>query len=910
MNDFRQELERVRNRWRTGLTASVLLDLAGGLAVALVVLGLLDLLLALESEWRLALSAAVCAALLSTTAIRLFRILMLLPRDAAVYADRLLKSRRRETLAAFELQGALKPDASPLADFFIGSCIREAAVRLRALPDPFPAKAWRAARRRSIWALAILCVPALLSPRAAFLQAGRILAPYADIPPFSRYVFTVTPEAPRVIYGSDQVVGAIITGAPVRGPVQFVTRQTGQSHETPCFQGSPTNFAQRLERVMQPMEFCFRVGRARSRWHRVTVLLEPHIEAVEVRLTPPAYSLKPWRTFVLGSEPLAGLSGTRVELVVKSNRPLLKGALTVTPLDGISHAVTVAGVRTNGTGLAFAWAIERNARLSVMVTDVLGAPAREPLKTVQELVPDEPPRVTLNQPTMFSLATPSVSIPVQADVQDDLGLRRTDLFRSVMGYRSRSEPGEVAPGSTMCDVTGRLDLARLGVEPGQVIEVLVEAVDTNPDLTGLGASDVARIQIISEEDYAEWVRARTTLDAFRERFSGAAERYEKLRTALQTARDSLQAGELNPDQAAQTMGELETLATETAQGMTELASQFAAYDLEKKLSQAALALAGPLETALANPGWKSNDSAARLSALDAALSALGAGAEIRKVAEQAEETAEVARVMALAAWFKALVDRQELLVRRLERYAAGEREVIDPRVLTRTQEAIRTELETLVKELNARATGLDDTYEPLRTSALDFLWTLNGLDVPTPMLACAAACRNDKAREAWTEGARALEKLRAMLSQCKGSGFGGLCDGALRFKVPGDLSETLAQMLKALSQQYADGVGQGRTGAAGIGLSGSSEGSSSDGYSALDIPVYGPPRSNPFQGGSGATGEGDGAGQRAGGDPRAAVREVLKGDDTRKVNGTGVTLETVPIKYRDAVKSFYSEERP
>jgi hypothetical protein len=582
------------------------------------------------------------------------------------------------------------------------------------------------------------------------------------------------------------VVGVVITGAPVNEPVQFMTRQGGRIHETPCFQGSPTQFAQRLERVMQPVEFCFRTGRARSRWHRLTVLLEPHIESASLKLVPPAYSRLPERVFRLGSEPLAGLRGTAAEMTIHCNRPLRDGTLVVTPLDGSAHTLAVEGVRGAPNELVFSWTLERPSRLSLTVRDRIGTPGREPLRAGQDITPDEPPRVTLTTPALFSLATPSVTVPVEGDVQDDIGLQRADLFRGVMGYRPRGEVVDLRPGAVLGEVTGRLDLARLGVEPGQVIEVVAEAVDNNPDLTGIGASDVARIQIISEEEYAEMIRNQTTLDQFEERFRAVADRVEALRKQLQETRDALAGGRLAPEEGARRMKELEALAGGTAAGLRELADAFSAFDLEKKLAEAAGETAGALETALANAGWKSGDAAGRAAAMEAALAALGGERTIGEAAERAEEAAEVARVMACATVFKALVDRQEMLVWRLERYSAGERQTLDAGVLAKTQDSVREELEALMADLDKRAAALPDDYVELRTSAFDFLYALRALEVPVPMTEGAAASRNDRAREAWVQGSRALEKLRAMLSQSGGGCFGGMCNGKLTFDVPDD----------------------------------------------------------------------------------------------------------------------------
>ena len=150
-------------------------------------------------------------------------------------------------------------------------------------------------------------------------------------------------------------------------------------------------------------------------------------------------------------------------------------------------------------------------------------------------------------------------------------------------------------------VSGRLDLAKLGVEPGQVIELVAEAADTNPDLSGIGASDVARIQIISEEEYAEMVRLRTTLAAFRERFEAVDRKAAELLKEVEAAREAMKDGKMEEAQAAETMRELKRKVKELAGGLQELAGAFAAYDLEKKLASTAAEMADTLEQALARP---------------------------------------------------------------------------------------------------------------------------------------------------------------------------------------------------------------------------------------------------------------------------------------------------------------------
>jgi len=906
-----RELARIRNGWRRGAAAAVCLAWLGYAALTLAALCWLDLLLAFTPAWRMALGVAAALALAGWLVLRLLRVLSFNARAAAVYADRALASRRREALSALELETAAAARSSPILAYLLDVSLRRAVERLREIRKPRPAARLRTARRRLLWCLAVALGPALVVPRAGSTLAARFLFPHRDIPPYSRYVFDVSPAQPRVVYGANQVISVTIAGAPVRQPVRFVTRRGRRTHEGACFQASPTQYAQRLERLMQPLEFCFRVGRARSRWHAVELLLRPHVEATRVRITPPAYADKPVHEPELGTEPLAGLRGSRVALTVRSNRPLRSGTLRITPTEGLQHTRLVQATQTGLNELTFDWRLLNNARLAVMIRDILGTAARKPLIIAQQRIPDEPPRVALAEPPPFSLATPSVRVPFYGTVEDDLGIRRADLLRSLVGYRDRARPVQVAPGAALCEVTGQLALAELGVEPGQVVELTVEAADTNPDLTGIGASDVARVQIISDAEYAEILRAQIAVGAFEKRFQTFAAQYHDMVRALQELADAVRSGALTEREAARRMQELRSRIEANAQAMEQLAQDFSAFDLERQLARAAAEMAEKLRQNLAHPGWQPGADLVQMrKAREQFLAMLGLDrSRIKRLAADAAEAAALGRVMECAAWYATLVDRQEMLVRRLERYAAGERDRLDPRAMGRNQDRIREELVALADQLTIRANALPDDYAALRESALAFVAALRRLEIPPTMNECSSACRNQNARAARTRGAEALEKMRELLSAGDGS-FGGLCDGKMLFKVPtGDVGSTMSQMLAGLMQRYSQAVGAGRgIGAAGLGMAGAWDGSYYSGYSGLKIQVYGPQRQSPYDATS-ARGRGRGEGTGRGGDRRRPelVRERMRADE-RRTSGSGLPLATVPVRYRAAVAIFYGEQ--
>lgn len=905
--EFTDELARIRNAWRRGLAVGALMDLAAIAMVSIAAICWLDLLIAMGSGWRLGISAATAVALAAVLALRVIRLARLDNRAAAIHADKLLASRRREVLSAFELARLEAASTPAMILYCIGTCVAAATARLRSIEDPRPHAAIRAARKRLFIAAAIVFLPALLNPLAALTLAGRLFVPLADIPPWSPYRFAVDPERPQIIYGGDATINVAISGAPIRKSVTFATRQGDRTQEVDCYHGGTAHFAQRIERVTQPIDFCFRVGRARSRWHRVEVLLQPVVESAEVRLTPPAYSRRPERTFALGAEPLSGLRGSKVEMLVRSNRPLGSGTMTLAPTDGISAARTIEGEGRGLSGTTFSWTLDFSALVKVQIRDIQGTPAREPMRISQDVIPDAPPKVSIEEPAPFSLATPSVTVPISGYAEDDLSLRRVELLRGLVGYRQRGMEIDGAPGASACTVTGALNLAPLGIEPGQVIEILIEAMDSNPDLTGIGASGIARVEIISDEAYADIVRKQTTLAEFSARFAELAESVDALARELAAAQQALAGETAAAEKAAARIPALRERVRETAKHMRQLASDFAAFDLEERLSETANDIAFGLEKTLGHPGWEAADRAAMAKAIEESLGALGRKqAEVKELSEDASSVAAVGRLMACAARYRALLDRQELLTGRLDRFAAGEKQVIDPVQLAKTQDAIREELSALGGEIEAAARDLPDGYEDLRDSAREFSGALRELKIPKPMSSCALACRNGRSREARDEGLRALELMRQLISNCD---MGGLCKGGIAFVVPADLSATMAQMLEALMQRYGSGTGSGLAGGAGLGLAGFGDGGRLDGYSMPDVPVYGPPRrslANTFAGRERGDGRAGGGGMAQ----KANVNERVRSQEKEPVKGRGAIIEAVPARYRDAVKAFYGREKP
>ncbi len=921
--DFLSRLGRFKRAWQAGLAVALLLRLAGWAVLAATVYFAADFFLALGETVRAWLNLLIPLGLAAAAAPEAARLVRLGLGETAERADRIGKHRRNEVLTAWELlcvqrQASAEPEAGALPAFLVQRSVGEAGDRLDALaPRALWPHALSARRGRLLGAYVAAALAAvLLCGIEAFLTiAPRMLWPGRDLPPFSRYRFDVTPDAPVILYGGAAEVSVTIRGAPVADQVWLMTRRSGQkrAQRAACFQEGGGRYAQRLENVTAPVEFCFAVGRARSRWHTAELQLQPQVALARVRLVPPPYTRQPAREFAAGQEDVAGVRGTKVMLTLTSNRPLKDGSLTLSrPRADKGSEQVVEGRRVSERSTAFEWTLQDDAEAKATLRDVRGTPTAEPLVLHQKRVPDEAPKTLLAEPPEFSMATPSAVIKVVGHAEDDFGIEQLDWIRAMVGFNDRAVTLKRGTAGTRSEFEMELNLGQLGVEAGQVLEFYAEALDNNPYLPGLGASGIARVKVISEADYAEMLRNREALEQFSARYEAAASTIQRITAWLEELQEAVSK---NPDQAMLAAAVKKSVSAHMAAEalFQQLACDFAAYDSEEALRQTAGEILGKLgenraelEDLMRKPG---PDNAAKVAGM---LNRLKADAEsLIQQGLDAELAAKVAKVMDGAARFQTVVRRQEGLVRRLKQRYAGKVASADLPYLTgygEDQREITKELAGFAADAAAAAEALPGEMEKLKGDTLAFLQALEQTGASNHMGQAISASRNTDAARTCREAQLALEKLKSLLqtepSSCTNS-FAGMCRGQQPDFGPEDMKKTLQQMFRSLCRKR--GVGEGRgTGSGRGGEGGEGSGTGADGYSELATPVYGPGRSPMGKTGEGAgkAGEGRGNGAPAAGrDP--PVMERVPGAGALAPSGEAVQFERLPVNYRDAVKRYF-----
>ncbi|MEZ5303194.1 MAG: hypothetical protein R3F11_21500 [Verrucomicrobiales bacterium] len=764
---------------------------------------------------------------------------------------------------------------------------------------------------------------------------SRIFSPLADIPPLSPLTFAVTPEAPEIPYGGELALNVEIGGPLGDGDqVWLITRGPGGEHRAACFREGAHSFAQRLENVVEPVEFCFAAGRARSHWHRVDVLLQPKIAMATAEITPPEYARLPARQFVVGEGGLDGLRQSEVRLAVTSNRPPYGYRAWIFGGPALDQEIAAAEAeRLSDKQVAFRWKIEGEARIEIAIEDLRGTANAEPYTLRQRVTPDQPPAVQITEPSGFALATPRSVVPLSGYAEDDLALAKVDLVRSVVGFRDRPHGmGPDAPDRRL-EFSQKLDLAALGSAPGEVIELYLEARDLNPALTGVASSEIARIQVISEDRYAAMVRQRTTLREFLLRYEALDARIQEFSEAVEALKEAAEAGDETATEKA--LAEAQEAHQRAADLFGRIADDFPAFELEKKQVESAKGIAEEFKGHGEALGDIAEGRKAAAVAAAEILEKLGRSQQqVREQRAEAESVGAAARLMEVALKFGALAREQADAARRLERFSGPnpERNPGLLRALGEAEAKLAANATALLAELAEKAAALPEGFAELAGSAKAFARRFDEFGIREDLRKAAGFAENEDGTQAHQFAKVALEKLEQLLGGPAGGGqgepgdpFAAMCQGRMEFGMPdgaGDgIGETLSQMLQALAGRTGGGQGSGM-GGMGMGLGmGAGGGDGSDGYAMggntpLNIPIFGPDRLSLDGAGPGSRAGGNpdaaggGSGRRGPGAGRAGESETIDAAaaGAEPEDRGAFTLEDVPEKYRDAVKRYFAAD--
>jgi hypothetical protein len=427
----------------------------------------------------------------------------------------------------------------------------------------------------------------------------------------------------------------------------------------------------------------------------------------------------------------------------------------------------------------------------------------------------------------------------------------------------------------------------------------MEAMDSNPAWTGVGASEVVRIEIISEEEYADLMRTRIRTEDFIARYRAALQAMQDLKKRLEEIQELCEADPSDTAALDKALEEFKDAHDRAHQLTDQLSRDFPAFAAETDFHQTLRELAKMLKEQTPQVKKLASNQADLSDTIDDLLRDLLRFEEpMNAQAETAEQIAEISRLFELSQYYLQLVRAQEQLARRLDRYP-DPAQIRDPALydsFRREETAIRERLLRFREQLVQRANDLPDDYGDLKQTALDFSEAMLTLQLSDVLEESIQAAERQDGRNMAQRVELALERMRQLLSECPG-GFGGMMQCELRFRVRENMRATLKQMMSSWAG-LAAGLGGG-TGAIGDGYSESA-------HTPLNVPMYGPGRSDTFQrmteGGHGRErgAVGGGIGDRA--------RQVLRMESGAVDGREAPPMERAPERYRDALRRYFGGE--
>ena len=487
-----------------------------------------------------------------------------------------------EIRAAIDLE--LRPTRTDsLSLGLAGLAVESASARLEKLP------AGRAVSARPMGRAAaaligiglFIAALAFAAPRLFDAEWLRWVDPFGDHPPFSRYQFRIEPGDARIIYGASIDLRARVEGGAIEKlDLMWMPDDAPKPVAVPMFPEGPGLWRATLTNVTAPGRYWARAASGRSIRHRIDVLTIPEIQAAEFRVEYPSYANRPIYEGPLPSGGLVGLPGTTVTLRLVSNRPIANGFVQLdeggAPLTPVKHG----GYEVSGQFL-----LTRAGKVRWSVTDVEGQRSAEG-STTAALVTDEAPRVRMLEPPALSFATVSAVLPVRLVAEDDFGLARVGVYRSLNDSRPLGSFEKLpARGPTRWSASSRLPLSAYGLAVGDEIKIHGRAEDSLPGRPNSAESPVAVVKIISQEDFDRMAQVRQSLEMLQSKYRAAQRRLEGLKEEL----DKLRKKRKDPldDKSREALArELDALAKqmrEAADALQKQSQQKLNYDLDEEL---------------------------------------------------------------------------------------------------------------------------------------------------------------------------------------------------------------------------------------------------------------------------------------------------------------------------------------
>ena len=314
----------------------------------------------------------------------------------------------------------------------------------------------------------------MLGPAFVRNALSAILLVQRSVEAATPYRIDVMPGNADVPKGADQTITAALTGFSAEDASLMLRRAPTAAFEAlPLVRGEDGRYEGMLFDMAAPLEYFVEADGVRSPVFKLTVVELPYVECLELEYHFPAYTgLEPQKIEYGGD--IAVLKGTEVRLRVFPTMKTTGGRVALNEKESAALTAQADG------SLTAAFKADRDGFYRIELDAPAGQrTAASPQYTIDVLT-DRPPSVSFAKPGRDTSASSIEEVYVEAQAEDDFGVRDLELVYSVNGeqektvklFGGRSRLPEVTAGHTFY-------LEELGVEAGDAVSYYARALDNS-----------------------------------------------------------------------------------------------------------------------------------------------------------------------------------------------------------------------------------------------------------------------------------------------------------------------------------------------------------------------------------------------------------------------------------------------
>jgi len=716
--------------------------------------------------WLLWFLAAAVFAALCVVRFAAFR---LRPVDAAHLVERAYPGLDDRLVSAVQLGNLESGELRGQSDALVKALIRkvEAETRDMNVARAVPTRSLLRAARSAYTVAVVFLLTMVFFPSGFSGGMYRFLDHTRAYPSPSRTRIYLLAGNDSIVRGDDFSVSGVLSGGRFE-PLSVLYRFEGSQtwNVKPVEVDAVTGkFTVTIEKPGRAFRYYLESGSTATPRYTVRVIERPVVEKIEYELSYPAYTGLGTVSCSDNDGNIRALTGTRVSMRIHANKPLSR--MVIHWSDS-----TAAECDVSGAVGETAFSVDRTIDYHFSLTDTLGIPNRNPIEYRVTALTDESPSVEIVSPPSGEYVLPlSMEVPLAYRAADDYGLTSV-VLRFRLPFEKDFREVTLESGDMGANAEGNYTwhLSETGLLPDDVVKYNLVVYD-NDMVNGpkMGISETGLVRVPSMTDYLtdsieerergierlrEMSRSATEDDEVldevrrniidgesldwsdRNALEEAGNRMERMRENLKGLSDELKKAVERLSE--KDMGTLETL--EKYRKISELMDEIVEGDLKealRRLTQVSVQL---------DPG------------------------RLKRVIDEHKVTMEklkkkLDRIISLLEQVKA-IQRFEMAKKLVEEMAFKEAELSaryrrDPESpgLSREQEKLASEAESLTEELKAAARELRERFD-LKTEAFEeYVDSLGLSDAMKDAARNIAEGRGRKAEEALDRSNMKLSEL-------------------------------------------------------------------------------------------------------------------------------------------------------